>query len=278
MPGSAAIVADPTVPVDAELLDAAGEGLELVANFAVGYDNIDLAACAERGVTVTNTPDVLTDATAELALGLTLAAARQIPDAIQSLRAGEWTGWDPTDYRGIELSGATFGVIGLGRIGRRYAELVRGFGGRLLYSSRSSKPEAEAKLGAERVELEQLLRESDVVSIHAAATADNHHLIDAEALALMKESALLVNTARGTLVDSDALAEALRAGRIAAAGLDVMEGEPEIPESLLSAPRLVLTPHIGSATYRTRDAMAELVAHNVIAVLDGKAPLTPVTA
>lgn len=278
MPGSAAIIADPTVPVDAELLDAAGEGLELVANFAVGYDNIDLAACAERGVTVTNTPDVLTDATAELALGLTLAAARQIPDAIQSLRAGEWTGWDPTDYRGIELSGATFGVIGLGRIGRRYAELVSGFGGRLLYSSRSSKPGAEAKLGAERVELEQLLRESDVVSIHAAATADNHHLIDAEALALMKQNALLVNTARGTLVNSDALAEALCEGRIAAAGLDVMEGEPEIPESLLSAPRLVLTPHIGSATYRTRDAMAELVAHNVIAVLDGKTPLTPVTA
>jgi glyoxylate reductase len=264
--------------VDSELLDAAGEGLELVANFAVGYDNIDLAACAERGVAVTNTPDVLTDATAELALGLTLAAARQIPAASESLRAGEWAGWDPAGYRGIELSRATFGVIGLGRIGRRYAELVSGFGGRLLYTSRSARLDAETELGAERVELPQLLSESDAVSIHVASTADNRHLIDREALARMKQTAVLVNTARGPLVDSSALAEALGEGLIGAAGLDVIEGEPRVPECLLQAPRLVLTPHIGSATYRARDAMAELVAHNVIAVLGGQAPLTPVSA
>ncbi len=277
VPGSAALVADPTVPVTGDLLDAAGDGLEVVANFAVGYDNIDLTACAERGVVVTNTPDVLTDATAELALGLTVAAARQIPATGDSLRAGEWTGWDPAGYRGIELSGATFGVIGMGRIGRRYAELVRGFGGRLLYVSREAKPEAETETGAIRVELEQLLRDSDVVSLHVAAGETNRHLIDQEALSLMKKSAILVNTARGTLVDSAALAQALEAGSIAAAGLDVFEGEPRVPECLLNAPRLVMTPHIGSATYRARDLMAELVARNVIAVLSGEEPLTQVT-
>jgi len=275
--GAAAIVADPTVPVDDELLEAAGPGLRLVANFAVGYDNVDRAACARRGVLLTNTPDVLTNATAELALGLTLAAARQLPGAELSLREGAWSGWDPARYRGIELSGATVGVVGLGRIGLRYAQLVAGFGGETLYTSRRRKQDAEADLGVRRVSLEQLLTESDVVSLHLAASPENRHMIDAAAIASMKPGSILVNTARGSLVDSEALAAALSDGRIAAAGLDVIDGEPSVPQSLLDAPGVVLTPHIGSATYRSRDAMAELVAGNVIAVLGGDGPLSEVS-
>jgi glyoxylate reductase len=274
--GSAALVADPTVAVDREVLDAAGAGLELVANFAVGYDNVDLDACRDRGVVVTNTPDVLTDATAELAAGLTLAAARQIPDSERSLREGRWSGWDPAGYRGTELSGTTFGIVGLGRIGQRYAELMRGFAGEMLYVSRTPKPETEQALGVIRVGLDELLERSDVVSLHIPGGPASHHLIDSRALGLMKDSAVLVNTARGPLVDSAAVARALRDGRLGAVGLDVFEGEPTVPAELLGAPRAVLTPHIGSATHRARDEMARLAARNVIAVLDGREPLTPV--
>lgn len=275
--GADALVADPSVPVDAQLLDAAGEQLRVVANFAVGFDNIDLDACRERGVTVTNTPDVLTNATAELAVGLTIAAARNTSDAERRMRAGEWTGWDPSAFVGIELSGATIGVVGMGRIGQRYAELMRGFAGEFLYVSRAPKDLIEVKLGARKVELEVLLAESDVVSLHLPATPENHHLINAESLALMKETAILVNTGRGGLVDSDALAVALENGQIGAAGLDVYEGEPELPQRLLDAPNTALLPHIGSATTRSRDAMARLVAENVRAVLVGdEPPPTPI--
>ena len=277
VPGAAAIVADPTVPVDAELLDAAGPGLLVVANFAVGHDNIDLDACRERGVTVTNTPDVLTNATAELALALTLAAARFQPEAERDLRAGRWTGWDPTAYLGLELSGATVGVVGLGRIGTRYAELLRGFGVELLYTARSAKPEAEKALGARRVTLEELLGAADVISLHAPAAPGTHHLIGTESLRLVQPHAVLVNTSRGPLVDLDAVAAALREGRLGAAGLDVYEGEPAVPPSILEAPRVALTPHIGSATVRARDGMARTVAVNAIAVLEGQEPPNPVT-
>jgi glyoxylate reductase len=276
VPGAAAIVADPTVPVDAELLDAAGPGLRVVANFAVGHDNIDLGACRERGVTVTNTPDVLTNATAELALALTLAAARFLPEAERDLRAGRWTGWDPTAYLGLELSGATVGVVGLGRIGARYAELLRGFGVELLYTARSAKPEAEKALGARRVALEELLGNADVISLHAPAVPGTHHLIGTESLRLVQPHAVLVNTSRGPLVDLDAVAAALREGRLGAAGLDVYEGEPAVPRSILEAPRVALTPHIGSATVRARDGMARTVAENVIAVLERREPPNPV--
>jgi glyoxylate reductase len=275
-PGAHAIVADPAVVIDAELLDAAGPGLEVVANFAVGYDNVDLDACRERGITVTNTPDVLTNATAELAVALTLAAARDTSEAERSLRRGEWTGWDPSSYLGFELSGATVGVVGMGRIGRRYAELMSGFGGDILYTSRTVKEEAEVKLGARKVELEQLLSDSDVVSLHLPAAPGTGKVIDASALALMKPTAVLVNTGRGSLVDSDALASALENGEIGAAGLDVYDGEPEVPKRLLDAPRIALTPHIGSATGTARDAMARMVAANVIAVLGGEDPPSPV--
>lgn len=276
VPGASAIVADPTVSIDDELLEAAGSGLRLVANFAVGYDNVDRSACMRRGVVLTNTPDVLTNATAELAMGLTLAAARQIPAAERELRGGRWSGWDPADYRGIELSGATVGVIGMGRIGIRYARLMKTFGGEILYTSRGRKPKEEAELGARMVNLDDLLSGSDVVSLHLAAAPGNRHLIDSRAISLMGPDSILVNTARGSMVDSLALASALAEGRLGAAGLDVFEDEPDVPAALLDAPRAVLTPHIGSATYRSRDAMAELVARNVIAVLEGGDPLSPV--
>ncbi|MBK5231724.1 MAG: D-glycerate dehydrogenase [Thermoleophilia bacterium] len=276
VPGAAAIVADPTVPIDDGVLDAAGDQLEAVANFAVGYDNIDVIACRKRGVTVTNTPDVLTNATAELAAGLTYAAARGITASEARMRAGEWRGWDPGAHLGLELSGATIGIVGMGRIGRRYAELMSGLGGDFLYTSRERKEEVEVKLGARRVDLDQLLRQSDVVSLHLPATPETTHLIDASALALMKPTAILINTGRGPVVDSEALAAALETGQIAGAGLDVYEGEPNVPQRLLDAPNTALTPHIGSATTRARDDMASLVARNVIAVLAGEEPLTPV--
>jgi glyoxylate reductase len=275
-PGCAAIIADPTIPVGPDLLDAAGPELRVVANFAVGYDNVDVAACRERGIPVTNTPGVLTDATAELALGLTVAAARRASEAERTLRAGEWTGWDPGAMLGLELSGATFGVVGLGRIGRRYAELVRPLAGELLYVARSAKPDAEKELGAQRAELAELLGKADVVSIHAPGGPETRHLIGVAELDRMQAHSVLINTARGTLVDSEALARALEAGTVGAAGLDVFEGEPKVPQSLLNAPRAVLLPHIGSATHKARDGMAVLAARNAIAVLEGEPPLNPV--
>ncbi len=270
--GATAIVPDPTVAVDAELLDAAGPGLRLVANFGVGFDNIDLDACRAREVFATNTPGVLTDATAELALALTLAAARGTGAAEARLRTGRWTGFDPGGDLGSGLSGATFGILGMGRIGRRYAELIRPLAGAILYTSRRAAAAAEDELGAERVELDQLLERSDVVSLHLAAGPETARMINRAALAQMKPSAILVNTARGSIVDSAALAEALREGRIGAAGLDVFEHEPDVPAALLEAPNCVLLPHVGSATVGARDGMANLVADAVLAVLEGAEP------
>jgi glyoxylate reductase len=270
VPGAAALVADPSMPVDAELLDTAGESLKVVANFAVGYDNIDLEACSERGVIVTNTPDVLTEATAELAMALTLAAARRMSDAERDLRAGHWRGWDPAAYRGIEIRGSTVGVVGMGRIGARYAGLAQGLGAKIVYASQSPKPEAESEFGARRLELRELLEASDVVSVHAPSTPETKGLIGAAELELIGPEGVLVNTSRGPLVDSEAVAAALENGKLGAAGLDVYENEPEVSPRLLEAPRAVLLPHIGSATVPSRDGMASAVANNVIAVLEGE--------
>ena len=271
-PGVEAIVADPTVEVGGELLEAAGPQLRVVANFAVGIDNVDLDECRRRDVIVTNTPDVLTDATAELALGLTLAAARRTTEAEADLRAGRWRGPDPGGYLGLELSGATFGVVGMGRIGRRYAELVAPLAGEIIYTGRTGKPGAERDLGALQVELGELLRRADVVSLHVPATRETTGLIGRRELHAMKPNAILINTARGSLVDSGALADALSEGAIGGAGLDVYEHEPDVPVELLRAPHSVLLPHIGSATTRARDAMADLVADNVLAALRGDEP------
>jgi glyoxylate reductase len=270
--GVDAIVADPAIQVDDALLGAAGPRLKVVANFGVGYDNIDLEACRRREVVVTNTPDVLTNSTAELALTLTLAAARRVTEAERDLRAGRWTGFDPEGHLGLELSGATFGVVGMGRIGRRYAELAVGLAGEIVYTSRTPKAGAERDLGSVRVDLAELLRRADVVSLHVPATPETDRLVGRDELRSMKADAILVNTARGTLVDSEALAEALRNGEIGAAGLDVYEREPNIPAELLETPRCVLLPHIGSATTRSRRAMSELAADNVLAVLRGDEP------
>ncbi len=272
LPGASALVPDPSVPVDGEVLDTAGESLRVVANFAVGYDNVDLEACRERGVIVTNTPDVLTEATAELAMALTFAAARRMSDAERDLRAGRWRGWDPAAYRGIEIRGATVGVVGMGRIGARYARLAHGLGASIAYTSQSAKPEAESELGARRFELRELLETSDVVSVHAPSTPETHGLIGAAEIELIGPEGVLVNTSRGPLVDSEAVAAALESGTLGAAGLDVYENEPEISPRLLEAPRAVLLPHIGSATIQSRDGMANAVADNVIAVLEGEEP------
>jgi glyoxylate reductase len=271
VPGVAAIVADPSVRIDAELLDAAGASLRVVANFAVGHDNIDAEAARERGVRATNTPDVLTGATAELAVTLMLAAARRIAEADALTRSGRW----PEEERilGRELAGATVGLVGFGRIARRVAELLRCFEVRLLFSTRS---EAPAPPGAERRELGDLLAGSDFVSLHVPLTGETRHLIDATRLAQMKPGAILVNTSRGGVVDTIALVDALRSGRLAAAGLDVYEDEPHVPQELREMPNTVLLPHLGSATGTTRDAMARLCVENVTAVIDGREPPTPV--
>ncbi len=274
--GAAALIADPTVPVDAELLEAAGDSLKVVANFAVGHDNIDLAACREHGVVVTNTPDVLTNATAELALALMLAAARRVGEAERMVRAGEWVGWEPAQLLGRELSGSVVGIVGLGRIGTRVAELLRGFEVTLLYTARSRHTEQEARLGAEHVSLDELLARSDFVTLHVPLTPETRHLIDAAALARMKPGSVLVNTSRGGLVDTAALARALEEGPLFAAGLDVYEQEPEVPPALTRLENVVLAPHVGSATTEARNGMARLAAENVIAVLEGRDPLTPV--
>ena len=263
--GAAAIVADPTVPVDARLLDAAGPSLKVVANFAVGYDNIDTAACGERGVVVTNTPDVLTNATAELAVALMLAAARRLGEGERIVRAGRWTGWHPEQLLGRELAGATVGIVGMGRIGSRVAELLRGFSPRVLHTSRHGGSS-----------IEDLVAESDFVSLHAPLTDETRHLVNADLLARFKPGSILVNTARGGLVDTAALVRALRDGPLAAAGLDVYEHEPDVPSELLELENVVLLPHLGSATRTARDGMATLVADNVIAVLEGRNPITPV--
>jgi glyoxylate reductase len=275
--GAAAIVADPTVAVDDELLDAAGPSLRVVANFAVGYDNVDLNACHARNVVVTNTPDVLTNATAELAVALMLAAARHLGAGERMVRDGRWSGWDPAALLGRELSGSTVGIVGLGRIGLRVAELLRGFEPRLLYSSRSPRPEEESRLGLERVTLHELVERSEFVTLHAPAMPETHHLVDADLLARFKPGAVLVNTSRGSLVDAKALAAALRDGPLGAAGLDVYEDEPNVDAELLALDNVVLLPHVGSATAAARDGMARLVAENVIAVLAEKPPLTPVS-
>lgn len=274
--GASAIVADPTVRIDGDLLDRAGATLRVVANFAAGYDNIDTRAVGDRGLRATNTPDVLTNATAELAVGLMLAVGRRIVETDGILRAGRWGGWEPEQFLGRELSGATVGLVGFGRIGQRVARLLDGFGPRVVFASRRPVDDAAARLGAERVGLDELLGSADYVSLHVNLTPESRHLIGAGRLSQMKPGAILVNTCRGGVLDTSALIDALRTGRLGGAGLDVYEDEPAVPAELTALPNTVLVPHIGSATQSTRDAMARLCAENVIAVLAGREPPTPI--
>ncbi|NLV32614.1 MAG: D-glycerate dehydrogenase [Acidobacteria bacterium] len=270
--GAAGILALLTDRIDAEVLDAAGPQLRIVANMAVGFDNIDLRAASARGVMVTNTPGVLTDATADLAWALLFAAARRIPEAERFLRAGRFRYWGPLLFLGADVAGRTLGVVGAGRIGSAVARRARGFDMKVLYCNRSPRPGLESELGARKVPLEELLAEADFVSLHLPLTPETRHLIDARALALMKPTACLINTGRGPLVDEAALVEALAAGRPAGAALDVFEREPEVHPGLLARDDVVLTPHIGSATVSARARMAEMAAENLLAGLRGERP------
>lgn len=252
--------------------------LRIVANVAVGYDNVDLVAAEMRKILVTNTPDVLTDATADLTWALILAAARRLVEGAELVRSGRWTGWHPEQLLGIELRGRTLGLLGAGRIGQAVGRRALPFGLRVLYSARTPKPEFEATTGAIRVDLTRLFTESDILSLHVPSTPETKGIISTETLGRMKPGAILINTSRGDLIREEALAIALEAGRLGAAGLDVYADEPAIHPRLLAAPRTVLLPHIGSATDETRRRMAAIAVANVQAVLSGKPPLTPVYA
>ena len=264
--------------IDCRLLEES-KRLRIVAQYAVGVDNIDVECATRLGIYVTNTPGVLTEATAELTWALILAVARRVVEADHFVRWGEWwrlkTGWHPKMMLGMELKGKVLGVIGMGRIGYRVAEIGKAFGMKIIYYSRTRKPEVEKKLGAEYRELDQLLREADIVTIHTPLTKETRYMIDEEKLRLMKRTAILINTARGAVVDTNALVKALKEGWIAGAGLDVFEEEPLDPNHPLTAfKNVVLLPHIGSATYETRHRMAELVAENLIAFYKGEVPPT----
>jgi glyoxylate reductase len=256
--------------IDADVIGA-GKRLKVVANVAVGYDNIDVQAAAAAGVTVCNTPGVLDETTADLAFALVLAASRRFGEAEADLRAGRWQGWGIGQYLGQDVHGAILGVVGWGRIGQAVGRRAAGFGMEVLHTAR--RPTGEPGYVAD---LDELLRRSDVVSLHVPLTDETRHLIDARRLALMKPTAVLVNTARGPVVDEEALAAALEAGEIFAAGIDVYEREPEVHPRLLAAPRTVLLPHIGSATTATRTRMARMAAADVVAVLAGREPAHPV--
>jgi glyoxylate reductase len=263
--------------VDAELLDAAGPQLRVVANYAVGFDNVDLDAARERGVRITNTPGTLDGATADLAMALVLATARRVVEGDRFVRAGRPWRWSPTFFVGLDLSAAaTLGIVGLGRIGLAVARRALAFDMRVVATPTRSHAAEAAELGIELLALDDLLRASDVVSLHCPLTPETHHLIGARELALIGPDGILVNTARGPVVDEEALVEALRSGTLGAAGLDVFEHEPHVPGGLLDLDNVVLVPHIGSAGAATREEMARLALRNVAAVLDGREPLTPV--
>ncbi len=273
--GASAVLTVLSVKVDDEFLAAAGPGLRIVANYAVGFDNIDVAACRRRGVRASNTPGVLTEATADIAWSLILSAARRVIEGDRLVRTGQWQGWRPTELLGLELSGATLGIIGAGRIGCATARRSSGFNMRVVYSHPRDVPELDGPLAARRVELDELLQTSDIVSLHVPYRPENRHMLDARRLALLRDGALLINTARGSLIDEAALVRELSTGRIRA-GLDVYEFEPRLSPGLTELPNVVLLPHLGSATHATRRAMARLAAENIIAVLSGREPLTPI--
>lgn len=250
--------------------------LRIVANVAVGYNNVDVVAAEMRKVIVTNTPGVLTEATADLTWALILATARRLVEGVDLVRSGKWTGWHPAQLLGIQLQGRTLGLFGAGRIGQAVGRRAPAFGLRILYSARTPKPEFEQETGATRVDTSRLLGESDILSLHVPSTPETKGLINGETLARMKAGAILINTSRGDLVREEALAHSLELGHLGAAGLDVYTEEPAIHPRLLAAPRTVLLPHIGSATEETRRKMATIAIANVQSVLNGKPPLTPV--
>jgi len=247
--------------------------VKVIANYAVGFDNIDIEAAKERGIVVTNTPGVLTDATADLTMALLLAVTRRIVEADEFVREGKFNGWKPELLLGFSLQGKQLGVVGLGRIGTAVATRAKAFGMRVVYYKKHRlSEEEENRLGVSYMDLDELLSTSDFISLHVPLTSETHHLIDERRINMMKPTAVLINTARGAVVDEKALIKALKDRRIWGAGLDVYEFEPRVPKELKALDNVVLLPHIGSATVETRDKMAIMVARNVIAVLEGKEP------
>ena len=274
--GASGVLSTVTESIDAGFMDAAGDNLKVVANMAVGFDNVDVTAAREREIVVTNTPGVLTETTADVAFMLMLAAARRLGEGERMLRSGRWRYWGPELLTGPDVWGKTLGIIGMGRIGEAVTRRARGFDMKVLYTSRSRKEGVEHETEARRVHLDELLRESDFISIHTPLTAATRHLIGEPELQKMKPTAVLVNTSRGPVVDEAALAGALAEHRIFAAGLDVYEEEPAVHPMLLELENVVLAPHIGSASIETRSKMAEMAARNLIAVLHGEEPPNPV--
>ena len=266
-----------TEKVDAELLDAAGSQLRAVCNVAVGYNNIDVAACSTRNVRVTNTPGVLTDATADIAFGLILMVTRRLGEGERVIRSNDPWQWGMHYMLGSGIQNRQLGIIGMGAIGIATARRAKVFGMKVAYYSRSKIDDKIAtELGAKQMSLEELLATSDVVSVHCPSNDSTHHLIGAEQIRLMKKSAFLINTARGPIVNEQELVDALKAGEIAGAGLDVFEFEPKVNSGLLNLENVVLIPHLGSATAETRAAMATLAANNAVAIASSRTPLTPV--
>lgn len=270
--GCDALLCNITDQIDAGIFDAAPR-LKVVANFGVGFNNIDVAAATARRIPVTNTPGVLTEATADLAFGLLLASARRMGEGERLVRSGRWTGWEPMQMLGADVSGATLGLLGLGRIGRAMAQRAKAFGMHVLYWNRTRvAPADEHALGLGYLPREELLRQSDFVSLHVAYTRETHHLLGAAELALMKPTAHVINTARGAVIDEAALVAALQTGKIAGAGLDVFENEPHLHEGLLALPNVVLMPHLGSATIGVRTRMGMMAVDNLLAVCRGDRP------
>lgn len=273
-----AVIALLTDKIDAAVFDATPNA-KIFANYAVGFDNIDLKAAKDRGITITNTPEVLTEAVAEHTAALIMAAGRRLVEADAFLRAGEYRSWDPLLLLGMEFKGKTLGIVGCGRIGRRLAEIMHhGFGMDIAYFDRKPDSSLESALGARyAAEIDELLSTSDVVSVHLPLTDETRHLFNQERFSKMKPGSIFVNTARGAIVDEKALAAALRDGTLSVAALDVFENEPAVDSDLLALKNVVLTPHIASATREARDQMSLVAADNVIAVLDGRPALNPVS-
>ena len=276
--GADAVLTLLTTKVDRSFLDAAGSQLKVVSNVAVGYNNIDVAECRRSGVIATNTPGVLTDATADIAMALILMVTRRLGEGERIVRSKQPWQWGMFMLLGSGLQGRRLGIVGMGAIGQALAKRATAFGMTVAYTNRRAvTPEIEAELGADRLDLDELLATSDIVTINCPYSSETHHLIGPEQFELMRPSAYLVNTARGPIVDEAALVEALRSGAIAGAGLDVYEHEPALAPGLDELENAVLIPHLGSATAETRAAMATLAARNTVAVLSGQPPLTPIT-
>ncbi len=272
-PGHDYILCLVTDTINAQLLEACAPQLKLVANMAVGYNNIDVEAARKLGIVVTNTPGVLTDTTADLAFGLLLAMARRMGEAERYLRAGKFTGWGPLLLCGTDVHGATLGILGAGRIGKAMARRAYGFDMKIMYYNRHRlSPEEEATYALTYASLDEVLQQSDFVSIHTPYTQETHHLLGERELALMKPEAMLINTSRGPIVDEKALVQALQSNTIAAAGLDVFEREPAVEPELLTMENVVLLPHIASASLKTRTRMATMASENIVAHANGQQP------